>query len=160
MPRKKKPPLSFVEKMKRLASAGIKGCPKIEQAAETEDSLEPLEVRVKKILGLSEETRRKQGNMLFFVMYDIESNKVRRLVVRYLIRLGCSRIQKSIFLADLPIETYDKVKSELAEVQAAYDNQDSIIVLPITTDYLKMMKVIGRNVNVDIITHSVSTLFF
>ena len=160
MPRKKKPPLSFVEKMKRLASAGIKGSPKIEQVDETEDSLEPLEVRVKKILGLSEGARRKQGNMLFFVMYDIESNKVRRLVVRYLIRLGCSRIQKSIFLADLPIETYDKVKSELAEVQAAYDNQDSIIVLPITTDYLKMMKVIGRNVNVDIITHSVSTLFF
>lgn len=160
MPRKKKPPLSFVERMKRLASAGIKDSPRIEQAAESEDSLEPLEVRIKKILGLSEETRRKQGNMLFFVMYDIESNKVRRLVVRYLIRLGCSRIQKSIFLADLPIETYDKVKSELAEVQSAYDNQDSIIVLPITTDYLKMMKVIGRNVNVDIITHNVSTLFF
>lgn len=96
----------------------------------------------------------------FFVMYDIESDKVRRLIVKYLIREGCTRIQKSIFLADRPIETYNKIKSDLAEVQEAYDNDDSIIVLPVTTDYLRMMKVIGKNIDVDIITHSKNTLFF
>lgn len=93
-------------------------------------------------------------------MYDIESNKVRRLVCKYLIREGCSRVQRSIFLADLPIDSYYRIKNDLAEIQALYDNEDSIIVLPVSTDYLRMMKVIGKTVDVDIITHTKNTLFF
>ena len=45
-------------------------------------------------------------------------------------------------------------------VQAAYQNEDSILIVPITTDYLRAMKVIGQNIDVDIITHSKNTLFF
>ena len=36
--------------------------------------------------------------MLFFVMYDIESNKVRYLIAKYLERHGCTRIQVLSFL--------------------------------------------------------------
>lgn len=158
MPRRKKPPLSFIERMKRIGESGLKEQRNLE--CQEDDALVPLEERIKRILGLCETVRKQQGRMLFFVMYDIESNKVRRLVVKYLLRQGCCRVQKSIFLADQSIEIFNKIKSELAEVQAAYDNDDSIIVLPITTDYLKMMKVIGKNINIDIITHSANTLFF
>ena len=98
--------------------------------------------------------------MLFFVMYDIESNKVRRYIVKYLERKGCTRVQKSIFLANLSMEKYQDIRNDLAEVQAAYDNEDSILVVPITTDYLRSMKVIGQNINIDIITHTATTLFF
>ena len=45
-------------------------------------------------------------------------------------------------------------------MQEAYENNDSIIVLPIPTDYLRMMKIIGQKIDIDIITHSKSTLFF
>ena len=45
-------------------------------------------------------------------------------------------------------------------VQAAYQNEDSNLIVPITTDYLRAMKVIGQNIDVDIITHSKNTLFF
>lgn len=159
MPRAKKPPLSFVEQMKKLIASGINDSPKV-VVKDDSDALTPLEERVQDILGLSDNARKRKDRMLFFVMYDIESDKVRRLVVKYLIREGCTRIQKSIFLADRPVATYNKIKSDLAEVQAAYDNEDSIIVLPVTTDYLRMMKVIGKNLDVDIITHSKNTLFF
>ncbi len=159
MPRAKKPPLSFVEQMRKLIEAGIRDSPRLEIKDEC-DNLGSLEDRVKSILGLTENVRKKSDRMLFFVMYDIESNKVRRLIVKYLIREGCTRIQKSIFLADRPVEVYNRIRSDLAEVQAAYDNEDSIIILPVTTDYLRMMKVIGKNVDVDIITHSRNTLFF
>ena len=159
MPRAKKPPLSFVEQMKKLIASGINDSPKIVVKDDSE-ALTPLEERVQDILGLSDNARKRKDRMLFFVMYDIESDKVRRLVVKYLIREGCTRIQKSIFLADRPVATYNKIKSDLAEVQAVYDNEDSIIVLPVTTDYLRMMKVIGKNLDVDIITHSKNTLFF
>ncbi len=159
MPRAKKPPLSFVEQMKKLIASGINDSPKI-VVKDDSDALTPLEERVQDILGLSDNARKRKDRMLFFVMYDIESDKVRRLVVKYLIREGCTRIQKSIFLADRPVATYNKIKSDLSEVQAVYDNEDSIIVLPVTTDYLRMMKVIGKNIDVDIITHNKNTLFF
>ena len=159
MPRAKKPPLSFVDQMKKLIASGINDSPQIVVKDDSE-ALTPLEERVQDILGLSDNARKRKDRMLFFVMYDIESDKVRRLVVKYLIREGCTRIQKSIFLADRPVATYNKIKSDLAEVQAVYDNEDSIIVLPVTTDYLRMMKVIGKNIDVDIITHNKNTLFF
>lgn len=98
--------------------------------------------------------------MLFFVMYDIESNKVRYNVVKYLERMGCHRIQKSIFLADLSREKYDAIREDLAEVQALYDNHDSIIVCPVSSELLNSMKIIGKSINVDVITHTKNTLFF
>ena len=159
MPRAKKPPLSFVDQMKKLIASGINDSPKIVVKDDSE-ALTKLEEREQDILGLSDNARKRKDRMLFFVMYDIESDKVRRLVVKYLIREGCTRIQKSIFLADRPVATYNKIKADLAEVQAVYDNEDSIIVLPVTTDYLRMMKVIGKNIDVDIITHNKNTLFF
>ena len=69
-------------------------------------------------------------------------------------------MQRSIFLADLPIDSYSRIKNDLAEIQALYDNEDSIIVLPVSTDYLRMMKVIGKTIDMDIITHTKNTLFF
>lgn len=159
MPRKKKPPLSFVQKMTALSESGVSGSPS-PGSIDEDDVLSPLEIRVERILGLTEKTKKQNGRMLFFVMYDIESDKVRRLVVRYLQKLGCVRIQKSIFLAENTVAVYNRIREDLAEVQAVYENQDSIIVLPVTTDYLRMMKIIGRNINVDVITKTQNTLFF
>ena len=98
--------------------------------------------------------------MLFFVMYDIESNKVRYNVVKYLERMGCYRIQKSIFLANLSMEKYENIRNSLVEVQSLYENHDSIIVCPVSSDILRSMKIIGQNINLDVITQSKNTLFF
>jgi len=172
MPRKKKPPLSFVEQMRKIAAARLKppqgdgadvaGRAEATEGSDSSDSgeLEGLELRIRRILGMTDRVKKEEGRMLFFVMYDIEDNKVRGLISKYLIRKGCTRIQRSIFLAETPIETYDAIKSDLAEVQATYENNDSIIILPVTTDYLRMMKVIGQKIEVDVITHTHNTLFF
>lgn len=166
MPRPKKPPLTFVEKMRKLHEAGLDINHKVCCAQSGEDGnngdgrLASIDERIQRVLGLCANGRKRQGKMLFFVMYDIESNKVRNLVCKYLIRNGCSRIQRSIFLADQSVDVYNKIREDLAQVQECYDNEDSIIVLPVTTDYLKMMKVIGKNLNMDIITRSKTTLFF
>ena len=47
-----------------------------------------LEQRIQKILGIVRDTKTKDNHMVFFVMYDIRSNKVRRLVFKYLTRKG------------------------------------------------------------------------
>ena len=98
--------------------------------------------------------------MLFFVMYDIESNKVRRLVANYLQRKGCVRIQRSIFLADLDAKEYNTIRMDLTEVQSAYENEDSILIVPISSEYLRSMKIIGQKIELDIIMHNKNTLFF
>ena len=98
--------------------------------------------------------------MLFFVMYDIESDKVRYDIAKYLERKGCTHIQRSIFLADLDKTVYDEIKSDLAEVQSLYDNHDSIIVCPISTDQIRAMQIIGEDISIDVIIRSRNTLFF
>ena len=159
MPRKKKE-IDYIAILKKMIEAGIAHSPAAKQTDNANDQLLTLSERVQQVLEIVNNKKRPAGNMLFFVMYDIESNKVRRYVVKYLEKKGCTRIQKSIFLADLSLDKYESIRNDLTEVQAAYDNNDSILVVPITTDYLKAMKVIGQNLDVDIITHTRNTLFF
>ena len=137
MPRKKKPPLPLVEQIKRISTAGIANNPKIEVKKNEATSLLPLDERIHQLLGLKDEYLKDLNKMLFFIMYDIESNKVRRLICKYLMLKGCLRIQKSIFIANQTIEVFNIIKSELEQLQSFYFNEDSIIVLPITSDYLK-----------------------
>lgn len=156
----KRKEFSFVEKMQKFIHAGISESLAPNRTSNEIDDIIDLEDRVKNILGLVNRDKRPATNMLFFVMYDIESNKVRAQIAKYLIRKGCTRIQRSIFLADLASSEYNTIRQDLAAVQAAYDNKDSILIVPISTDYLQAMKVIGQKIELDIIMHSKNTLFF
>ncbi len=151
----------YLEALRKLKAAGL-GNPQYinEKTKESDDELPSLQERVDALIGIVNKPHRPPGNMIFFIMYDIESNKVRYNVAKYLIKQGCTRIQKSIFLADLNNTTYQKIRDDLTEIQALYENDDSIIVCPVSTDIISNMKVIGRNINVDIITNSKNTLFF
>lgn len=124
------------------------------------DDLPTLEERLKVILDLLNKKERQSSNMIFFVMYDIASNKVRRAVVKYLQRRGCHRVQRSIFLADVKPEVCSEIQHDLAAVQAMYDNKDSIFIVPLSIDYVKSMKVIGENIDFDLILKTKSTMFF
>lgn len=157
---KKKKELTFPQKMAKLYHAGIQGSPMITTNSNGWESMDSIDKRVDRILGIVNNEKRKATDMLFFVMYDIESNKVRQQVSKYLLRLGCFRIQRSIFLADLSPESYDKIRSDLTEVQAYYDNEDSILIVPVSTDLLKSMRIIGKTIDVDIIMRTKNTLFF
>ena len=94
------------------------------------------------------------------VMYDIEDNRVRNQVVKYLLKKGCSRIQKSIFLGNTEHTIYAQIKDDLTAVQECYENHDSIILVPISTDYLQVMRIIGKNIDIDILLKNKNTLFF
>lgn len=158
--KKKKDALTYLQKLRKLKTSGLEHSPVINREANDLDALPTLEERVRTILGIIKKREIIANDMLFFVMYDIESNKVRYNIVKYLERQGCFRIQKSIFLANLSIEKYESIKHDLAEVQDLYENHDSIIVCPVSSDYLSSMKVIGQSINLDLITRSKNTLFF
>lgn len=158
--RKPRKPISYIDVLRKLTHAGVSGSPPINRLVGTLDDLPTMHDRIDFLLGIINSPKRIATNMLFFIMYDIESNKVRYYVSKYLERKGCFRIQRSIFLADLDKSVYDEIKSDLAEVQSLYDNHDSIIVCPISTDQLRAMKVIGNDINIEIITHNRNTIFF
>lgn len=98
--------------------------------------------------------------MICFIMYDITSNKVRTLIAKFLLRKGCIRIQKSIFMADMPSDEVQDIAQKLTEIQKMYDNNDSILIVPLSEDYARAMKIIGQDVDIDLILHSKNTLFF
>ena len=152
--------LTFPQVMAKLRRAGIDNSPTIGCDPPDLTAIDSIDERVKRLIGIIKQKERESTNMLFFVMYDIESNKVRHQVAKYLIKRGCFRIQRSIFLADLTPETYSQIKNDLIEVQACYENEDSILITPISTDTLNSMKIIGKNIDVDVITRSKNTLFF
>lgn len=121
---------------------------------------EDIYERIAYIIRISKEYRKNEFNMLYFVMYDIRSNKVRKLISNYLINKGCHRVQKSIFLGQTHINIFNNIKKTLATIQASYHNQDSILVVPINNDLLNSMKIIGKDINIDIINNNKNTLFF
>jgi CRISPR-associated protein Cas2 len=160
MARKKKPELTFAQRMFKLKRAGIEGSPPPNAARRLKDELEELSVRIQRILGIVAQHKKKAGDMIFFVMYDIESNKVRNLVAKYLIRQGCIRIQKSVFLADTDRSVFNQIRKDLAEVQECYENEDSIVMVPVSTDEIQAMKVIGRNIDADLVLKTKNTIIF
>jgi len=160
MAAKKKKEVGFVELMRKFYRSGLEGSPPPNSKVNNADHLLTLRERVDKMLGIVLHNQRPAGNMIFFVMYDIEDNKVRRYISQYLLKKGCTRVQRSIFLADLPGESYQQIKQDLTEVQAAYENVDSILIVPISTDLLSSMRIIGQTIDIELITNNKNTLFF
>lgn len=139
--------------------AGLEGSPEI-RAKSGPDTLEPLSERIQQILGIIKRVKSNHQKMIYFVMYDIENNKVRTQIAKYLIKRGCTRVQKSIFLANTNRVVYSEIKNDLKEVQECYENNDSIFLVPVSTDEIKAMSVIGQNVDFDLILQNKNTLFF
>jgi CRISPR-associated protein Cas2 len=158
--KKKKPQLSFVEKLHRLKAAGLKTRISPEPEAAEIGELESLGERIEKILDLVRQFDTKSLNMIFFVMYDIENTRVRTQIAKYLIRNGCVRIQKSVYLAQLDAMKYNEIHQTLKEVQDVYDNNDSIVFVPVSSDEITAMKIVGEKIVFNLILENKNTLFF
>lgn len=143
-----------LRELARLRKAAISGGDAISGPRVDVDGLPSLQERLAKVFSFMRDSDKKPGKMTFFVMYDIASDKVRTLVAKYLERLGLSRVQKSVFMGCADTKVYDALKQNLAEVQAAYANDDSIIVIPVSADMTKSMRLIGHELDIDIITQS------
>lgn len=93
-------------------------------------------------------------------MYDIENNKIRTHIAKYLIKKGCLRIQKSVYLAKSSPSIMKEISQTLKEINEIYENSDSIFVLPVPEEKFNNITVIGQNVEFDIVTKTKNVLFF
>lgn len=146
--------------MRRIRQAGIKNLKPLNQDAGDDLPMDDLPTRVQKVLGIFKNLKNDPGHMIYFVMYDIENNKIRNYIAKYLLQKGCTRVQKSIFLADSERKTFNEIHQTLREVQEMYDNHDSILLVPVSTDQVRAMKIIGENIDFDLILKNKNTLFF
>lgn len=109
---------------------------------------------------LAQKSRVKSNVMLYLILYDIENNKVRTQVAKYLIRKGCLRIQKSVYLAKSSSSVMKDISKTLKEINEIYENQDSIFVMPVPEEKFNNITVIGKNVEFEIVTKPRNVLFF
>lgn len=99
-------------------------------------------------------------DMYCFIMYDIENNKIRRLMAKYLEQKGCVRVQKSVFFGRFHRKLQREVTQVLRKMQACYENEDSILVLPVGEDMLNSLTCIGKTFELEVMTAHKHTLFF
>ena len=159
-----KPPIkefNLTEKVKRLRDAGFSENidnigSKMEDVTEL---MQPLPERIKLILRIINQEPIKAVNMNYLILYDIEKNKIRSLVSKYLIHKGCIRIQKSVFLMHSNHKKFDEIKETLVEINDIYENNDSIILIPINVSDARSMKLIGKNVDINQIVNQPNTVF-
>ena len=88
-----------------------------------------------------------KGEILCMAMYDIEDDRVRNLMAKYLLRQGFIRIQKSVYVGRLARKRFREIQADLAEVNSIYENADSIILLPLHGESLAEGRIIGKEVN-------------
>jgi CRISPR-associated endonuclease Cas2 len=119
----------------------------------------PLPERIRAILGIIQAAPKKATEMNYIIMYDIEKNKVRNLVAKYLRHQGCIRIQKSVFLMHGSHKKFDEIRETLRDINAVYENSDSIILIPLNVSDARSMKLIGKNVDIERIIDPPGTVF-
>ena len=160
MPKPKNIELNFLVKVKKIKQAGLNHLRPPDSDDPYVQKLETIEERIERIFRIFNKYKNNPGKMIFMIMYDIENNKIRHQISKYLIKKGCIRIQKSIFLAEAERNKYQEIHKTLKEVQEVYENHDSILFIPISVDELRAMKMVGHQIDVDFIMNNRSTMFF
>lgn len=147
------------EKHKKLNPA-VEASKILRSEKRNQEKLLPFKEKAKKIRLTIERFKSKpKTNMIYFVMYDIENDKVRKKIADYLLEKGLYRVQRSIFLGETHQREFKRIGEVLAEIQESYDNHDSIFLVPLPEDYLKSMYIIGQEVDFNVTLHRSNTVF-
>jgi CRISPR-associated endonuclease Cas2 len=161
MPKKKeKEPLTFHQKLVKIKNAGFSNIRPPNRRDDAVTDMETLDERIDRIFELYNKHRNDPAKMIYFIMYDIENNKIRTQIAKYLKKKGCVRVQKSIFLASSERVKFNEIHNTIKEVQEVYDNYDSVFFVPVSVDQLRSMKIVGQSINYELIIGSKNTLFF
>lgn len=166
MPRPAKKEYTFSEKMALLKRAGLNTSlakAEVEPVLPGDNEVTPLGTlpeRIKQMLDIIQSSPIKATDMLSLIMYDIEDNKVRTLIAKYLTEKGCIRIQKSVYMLRAEVKLYREITETLKEVQQCYDNKDSILLVPIPANTPGSMQIIGKDLQIDTLVNKPNVLFF
>lgn len=161
MPRKKREiiPLTPIELNDLWAEAALPSLPAstMEEVLAREDLPKHLGYFLQ---WFNQSSPKTSDEMYCFILYDIENNKVRRMVSKYLEKQGCIRVQKSVFFARITHKMHKQILGILRKAQGCYENEDSIMVLPVGEEMLHKLSCIGKNFELDLMTAPKHTIIF
>lgn len=158
MPKPKNIEYNLKERLQKIYEAGVNiPEPSVKSNLET---IPTLQFRIRELLNILKFSPVKATTMNYLIMYDIENNKVRTRIAKYLEKKGCKRIQKSIFMTNSEFKGFNEIYSTLLDVQSYYQNQDSILLIPFNTKDLRSIKIIGKDINIQTLVEKPTTLFF
>ncbi len=162
MARPKKKEYQLKEKLEKIREAGLP-MPSPEPSPtppSTKEGVGSLQERIRKILQLVRDPNKNQYDMIYLVMYDIEDDRVRTHIAKYLLSKGCIRIQKSVYMARTHQQVFQEINDTLKEVQQAYDNDDSILLVPVQSTTISSMKILGKDIQIQSLVDPPNTLFY
>lgn len=159
MTRPKNKEFDLKARVAKLRAAGLTVANQQGEKEGEELKLLPLSERIQILLGIIKKQPVKSTMMNYLILYDIAQNKVRNLIAKYLLAQGCIRVQKSVFLSHSTNAKFDLIKNTLAEINEIYENQDSIILIPLNVSDARSMKLIGKNVKIEQIIDPPNTVF-
>jgi CRISPR-associated protein Cas2 len=102
----------------------------------------------------------KNDEVVFWICYDVSNNRIRRYLAKFLIKKGCIRVQRSVFLGRMRRPAFQSLCRALHEVNEMYENHDSVIVMPVSTDSADKTRFIGENVSVEWVLNPRRMLWF
>ena len=157
MARPKKKEYTLSERLAKIAEAGIAETPGPLPEA---DLVLPLGDRIKQMWSIIKDQPIKATEMAYVILYDISNDKVRPQIAKYLEKQGCTRNQKSVFIAKTENPHFQEIYETLKEVNSYYQNEDSIILVPVNASDVRSMKLIGKNLQIETVVDKPNTLFF
>lgn len=83
--------------------------------------------------------------MYYWISYDIQNDGVRTKLSKNLEKLGAIRIQKSVFLADGSLKTWQDIVDYLAKVTLNPKEVDNVVIMAVEEHQLKVCVCLGRN---------------
>ncbi len=143
--------ISRGEQIARLRRSGLAGTNWLQTTPEPTTDVEAEPDLAARLARLRQLRPLKITDMMCLIAYDIESNKVRTKVAKYLIASGCHRVQKSVYFARLSRSRYREIVEALRVINDLYDNQDSIFFLPVGDDNMNRLEVVGRDLYVEVV---------
>lgn len=162
MARPKKVVYDLAEKLRRIRDAGLESTSteKWEDTQVHSPDSDSLQDRIRALLKLVRDPSKNKYEMIYLIMYDIADNRVRNHIAKYLLSKGCIRIQLSVYMARSHQKVFKEIKDTLGEVQQAYDNADSILLVPVQSSSISSMKIIGKDIQVESLIDPPNTLFY
>ncbi|MBX7226376.1 MAG: CRISPR-associated endonuclease Cas2 [Chitinophagales bacterium] len=85
--------------------------------------------------------------MLKIITYDISENRKRTKIAKYLVRMGLTRVQYSIFVGDLPLFRWNQIILKLYSYLEEIDETDKLYVQEISKESFKNMVIFGESPN-------------
>ncbi|MEN8906748.1 MAG: CRISPR-associated endonuclease Cas2 [Clostridiales bacterium] len=96
--------------------------------------------------------------MITWVIYDIQSDKIRGRVAKKCKNVGLYRVQKSVFLGGLATNQLDELKLELEDMIDI--ENDSVYIFPMSRDELNMAGLLGKAFDKELVSDEIISKFF